>query len=100
MQRYRRYKGDIYLCGNEYRIGDPEYGPPVRVRTKCGQILGHLLDHLGEDVSYDTLGEIADSTNPQTLLTGLRCQMKNSRQFKFRRMRPGRGSFVCLEWRV
>lgn len=79
--------GDVYLCGNEYRIGNPVNGTPVKAETKNGLMLRYLLEHSGEVVSYDTLGEISDSKDPRSMMSGLKNQMKGSRKFRFRRLR-------------
>jgi len=92
--------GDIYLCGDEYRIGDSLSGSPVKAETKHGRILTYLLGHVGEDVSYERLTEISGSINPKSIMTSLRCQMKRSRSFKFIIRPHNFGKGVRLEERL
>lgn len=94
------HRGDIYLCGNEYRIGDPILGTPINAETKRGRILSYLLEHLGENIPYEKLGEISGSKNPREMMVGFRHQMKSSQLFRFAGRpgnRPGGGDCVRLE---
>ena len=95
--------GDIYLCDDEYRIGDPINGTPINVETKRGKILTYLLKHVGENVPYEKLGEISDSKNPREMMANLRNNMKSSKHFRFvgsKRDRPDNGQSVRLEERL
>ncbi|MBI4151775.1 hypothetical protein HY496_02290 [Candidatus Woesearchaeota archaeon] len=92
--------GDIYLCGDEYRIGDPLNGVPIKSYTKHGTMLRYLLEHIGEKISYEELGDISGSKDPRGMMVSLKCQMRSSQKFRFVKRPTSDGSCVKLEERV
>ena len=95
----RKYR-DIYLCGDEYRIGDPINGTPVHSETKHGKILAYLLEHIGEKVSYEKLAEVSGSKDPRGAMTAVKCSMRSSKHFRFVRRPTSAGDCVKLEERL
>ena len=92
--------GDVYLCGNEYRIGDPLRGTPINIDTKNGIMLGFLLTHLGVNVSYEKLGDVSGSKDPRSMMAGIKNQMKGSAHLRFAKRPSKDSSCVRLERRL